>query len=170
MTKFPLTCPSLPITTILPRETVFFEKRNINTGAPSSEPVSDDTLGVEWAEHDFVQVADASLESISETVSSFGFDSQNGLEDFDIDLSQGVLTVQLGSVGTFVLNTQTPNRQIWMSSPISGPWRYAWHPQRREWLSTRDGHCLSERLSHELAQVFDKSVTISFNQVSIDNL
>ncbi len=29
-----------------------------------------------------------------------------------------MLTVKLGSKGTYVLNKQTPNRQIWFSSPI----------------------------------------------------
>lgn len=33
-------------------------------------------------------------------------------------LQDGVLTVQLGSKGTYVINKQTPNRQIWLSSPI----------------------------------------------------
>ncbi len=31
---------------------------------------------------------------------------------------QGVLTVKLGKLGTYVINKQTPNRQIWWSSPI----------------------------------------------------
>ena len=28
------------------------------------------------------------------------------------------------NVGTYVINKQTPNKQIWLSSPISGPKRY----------------------------------------------
>jgi len=40
------------------------------------------------------------------------------LEDSDIELSQGVLTLKLGDLGTYVINKQTPNRQIWMSSPL----------------------------------------------------
>jgi frataxin len=44
--------------------------------------------------------------------------------DFDVSYSMGVLTVQIGPpVGTYVINKQTPNRQIWLSSPISGPKR-----------------------------------------------
>ena len=43
-------------------------------------------------------------------------------------VQQGVLTVRLGELGTYVINKQTPNRQIWMSSPISGPVRYDWAP------------------------------------------
>jgi len=51
----------------------------------------------------------------------------NQLEDVDINLSQGVLTVNLGpnyEFKTWVINKQTPNRQIWWSSPLSGPRRY----------------------------------------------
>jgi len=29
-----------------------------------------------------------------------------------------VLTVKLGELGTYVLNKQTPNRQLWLSSPV----------------------------------------------------
>lgn len=29
-----------------------------------------------------------------------------------------VLTLKLGELGTYVLNKQTPNRQIWLSSPV----------------------------------------------------
>ncbi len=43
-------------------------------------------------------------------------------------LQQGVLTLRLGDLGTYVINKQTPNRQIWMSSPLSGPVRYDWGP------------------------------------------
>ena len=28
--------------------------------------------------------------------------------------------------GTYVLNKQPPNKQIWLSSPVSGPKRYDW--------------------------------------------
>lgn len=31
---------------------------------------------------------------------------------------QGVLTLDLGSRGTYVLNKQAPNHQIWSSSPV----------------------------------------------------
>jgi frataxin-like iron-binding protein CyaY len=35
-----------------------------------------------------------------------------------VSLQQGVLTVRLGKHGTYVINKQTPNRQIWLSSPV----------------------------------------------------
>lgn len=122
-------------------------------------------LDSKWAEHEFVEVAESSLELIFETVSKYGFDSSTGPDDFDTDLSQGVLTLSLGSHGTYVLNTQTPNRQIWLSSPISGPWRYGWHPTRREWISSRDGHSLAQRLAEEFSGAFRQSIKINFGDV-----
>lgn len=115
-----------------------------------------------WPEHEFCAVADASLEHISETIGFLGFndndndneDDDDGPDDFDVDLSQGVLTISLGSSGTYVINTQTPNRQLWLSSPVSGPWRYAWHPTRHDWVSTRDGHSLAALLNSELSELF----------------
>ena len=51
-------------------------------------------------------------------------DSTASLSEADVSLSNGVLTVQLPDVGTYVINKQAPNRQIWLSSPRSGPARF----------------------------------------------
>lgn len=40
------------------------------------------------------------------------------IDEADIELSQGVLTLKLGSLGTYVINKQTPNKQLWFSSPV----------------------------------------------------
>lgn len=34
----------------------------------------------------------------------------------------GVLTVKLGDKGTYVINKQPPNKQIWLSSPVRSVW------------------------------------------------
>jgi len=34
------------------------------------------------------------------------------------------MTIQFGNIGTYVINKQPPNKQIWVSSPKSGPKRY----------------------------------------------
>lgn len=43
-----------------------------------------------------------------------------------MEFSAGVLTVYIDGKGTWVINKQPPNRQIWLSSPISGPRRFDW--------------------------------------------
>ena len=42
-----------------------------------------------------------------------------------------MLTAALGGgLGTYVINKQSPNRQIWLSSPVSGPKRYDFRGDR----------------------------------------
>ena len=62
----------------------------------------------------------------------------------------GVLTAKLGDHGTYVLNKQTPNRQIWWSSPISGPKRYNFDDETSTWINSRDGHRLNTILQDEI--------------------
>lgn len=59
-------------------------------------------------------------------------------------------------VGTYVLNKQPPNKQIWLSSPVSGPKRYDWvvpegaHETEGQWIYLRDGSNLTKLLNEEL--------------------
>lgn len=54
------------------------------------------------------------------------------------------------SQGTYVVNKQPPNRQIWLSSPISGPKRYDWDTERGTWVYSRDGSTLLGLLKDEM--------------------
>ena len=74
----------------------------------------------------------------------------NNISGFVV-LQAGVLTVKLGDQGTYVLNKQGPNRQIWSSSPVSGPVRYDWDEGR--WVYQRDGHEMLSRLSEEITEL-----------------
>eukprot|EP00529_Nitzschia_sp_RCC80_P032988 CAMPEP_0113470368 /NCGR_PEP_ID=MMETSP0014_2-20120614/16405_1 /TAXON_ID=2857 /ORGANISM="Nitzschia sp." /LENGTH=130 /DNA_ID=CAMNT_0000362927 /DNA_START=548 /DNA_END=936 /DNA_ORIENTATION=- /assembly_acc=CAM_ASM_000159 len=57
-------------------------------------------------------------------------------DEFEVVYSNGVLTMVFPPHGTWVLNKQTPNRQIWWSSPISGPRRYDF--EDGQWIYSRD--------------------------------
>lgn len=66
----------------------------------------------------------------------------------------GVLTVSFGSpYGTYVINRQTPNRQIWLSSPLSGPKRYDFVEEQKCWIYKHDGRSLHELLQSEIPVV-----------------
>ena len=104
----------------------------------------------ELTEGEFHEAADALLDAI-ECVSGALDDTIT--DGFDVSNATGVLTLALGSKGTYVLNKQAPNRQVWWSSPISGPKRYHWDAARRAWLNTRDGHALTDLLAAELQQL-----------------
>lgn len=76
-------------------------------------------------------------------------------------LQSGVMTIRVPEKGTYVLNKQPPNKQIWLSSPISGPKRYDWcivgdgqHDKegtaQGRWVYARDGSTLDGLILEEL--------------------
>ena len=57
--------------------------------------------------------------------------------------------------GTYVINKQPPNKQIWLSSPVSGPKRYDYVSMAEdkgsgEWVYLRDGTTMSGLLEEEI--------------------
>jgi frataxin len=87
-------------------------------------------------------------------------------------LQAGVLNISVPALGTYVLNKQPPNKQIWLSSPISGPKRYDWivegdymHEKQEsrpfvngQWIYLRDGSNLTELLNSELTLRLPKDI------------
>ncbi|PYH73473.1 frataxin family protein [Aspergillus vadensis CBS 113365] len=92
--------------------------------------------------------------------------------DIEAEYSAGVMNISVPGVGTYVLNKQPPNKQIWLSSPISGPKRYDWvvegdqmHEKQEsrpfingQWIYLRDGSNLTDLLNHELTLNLPKDV------------
>jgi frataxin len=103
---------------------------------------------------DFHKLADSTLETLELNVTSL----EDSIDGFDLSLAMGVLTLSLGAKGTYVFNKQTPNKQIWWSSPLSGPRRYAWDAGKQRWVSTRDGHDMLNTLEGELKGLLGKAV------------
>ncbi len=106
------------------------------------------------SENEFHKAGDNTLEHIQDTLCPL----EESLDDAEVSYSQGVLNVSLGSVGTWVINKQTPNRQLWWSSPISGPRRYEFIQNSSStssvncWKHSKDGSDLIETLSNEILQ------------------
>ncbi|KAG9004006.1 Mitochondrial chaperone Frataxin [Tulasnella sp. JGI-2019a] len=90
------------------------------------------------------------LESLEELV-----ESDMAEDSWEVDYSSGVLTLRLGDHGTYVINKQPPNMQIWLSSPTSGPKRYDYsEDEGGVWYYARDGRKLEALLKEELAPIF----------------
>ncbi|KAL1835503.1 hypothetical protein VTJ49DRAFT_6587 [Mycothermus thermophilus] len=87
---------------------------------------------------------------------------QDTREDVDVEYSDGVLTLKLGpDVGTYVINKQPPSKQIWWSSPVSGPKRYDYvvlgesqyekqDTATGDWVYLRDGSTLNKIIRDEI--------------------
>uniref|UniRef100_A0A3B5LCF4 Frataxin n=1 Tax=Xiphophorus couchianus TaxID=32473 RepID=A0A3B5LCF4_9TELE len=73
--------------------------------------------GRELSEAAYEKLADETLDALSDYFEDLADEAFTGTE-YDVVFSSGVLTVKLGGGhGTYVINKQTPNRQIWLSSP-----------------------------------------------------
>ena len=72
------------------------------------------------SETQFHAVSDEALETIYDFLTDNTITETVLEEDLDVNISQGVLNIILPKKGTWVINKQTPNRQLWWSSPISG--------------------------------------------------
>lgn len=72
----------------------------------------------------------------------------------------GVLTIDLGQYGTYVINRQSPNRQIWLSSPSSGPKRFDYIVKEGVWMYRHSGQTLHELLKEEFEHILGRQLKI----------
>jgi frataxin len=99
---------------------------------------------------------------------------------FSFAQQAGVLSIEVPKLnGTYVLNKQPPNRQIWLSSPVSGPKRFDWVVSGEgmndkegsgigDWVYLRDGSSLGELLRKELGvDVREIGLATETNEISI---
>lgn len=104
---------------------------------------------------EFEKISEATLESLTEYFDEL-IEEATHLQDADVAFGDGVLTVKFGDpYGTYVINRQTPNRQIWLSSPTSGPKRYDFI--NGQWIYKHDGKSLHELLNNEIPSIVKKN-------------
>ncbi|CAL9737088.1 frataxin homolog, mitochondrial [Monosporozyma servazzii] len=66
----------------------------------------------------------------------------------EVELNQGVMTLNLTKIGPYVINKQPPNKQIWFASPLSGPNRFDFY--QNDWISLRDNTKLIDIINEEV--------------------
>lgn len=73
-------------------------------------------------------------------------------DEIDVDVQDEILTLGLADRSQYVINKNSPLRQIWLSSPKSGAWHFEWDAQSERWRSTRgETVALDDLLLDELA-------------------
>jgi len=115
------------------------------------------------SEANFHDVADETLEIIQDALDEYLEEHLQEGDDDDIELTyaSGVLTIALGKHGgTWVLNKQTPNRQIWWSSPLSGPRRFEYDTGTKTWVYTRDNLRLQDAIKQEMEELFHSELEL----------
>ncbi|KAM0520085.1 hypothetical protein ACHAPE_003360 [Trichoderma viride] len=103
---------------------------------------------------------DLSNEYLNDLLEKFETLQDNG-SPIDVEYSSGVMTITVANKGTYVINKQPPNKQIWLSSPLSGPKRYDFCVASEgqgdkegtalgTWIYLRDGSSLDELIHKEI--------------------
>lgn len=105
--------------------------------------------------NEYHEASDNTLEELSEKLDS-ALESHAGA---DVSLSNGVLTFSIDDENTYVINKQTPNRQLWLSSPVSGPMRF--NLVQGRWVEKRSESDLKKVLSRELSELLNSKVHLS---------
>ncbi|EEZ97465.1 frataxin homolog, mitochondrial [Tribolium castaneum] len=116
----------------------------------------------------FEKACDETLESLTEYFEQIVEEADN-LKTADVAYTSGVLTVNLGpEYGTYVINRQSPNRQIWLSSPVSGPKRYDFVVRDQSWVYKHDGRTLHRLLQDEISRIV--KIDVNFADCSYGKL
>lgn len=120
------------------------------------------------SEAEFHPIADETLDAIQDAMEELFEDIGDGDDDdLEVNFSSGVLTIALPPHGTWVINKQTPNRQLWWSSPISGPRRYEY--ENGQWVFTRsmdsggedEPSTLVDALAEEIRELYNVDLEIN---------
>ncbi|XP_078621731.1 frataxin, mitochondrial-like [Branchiostoma floridae x Branchiostoma japonicum] len=121
---------------------------------------SDQQSNSQIALNEYHRIADDTLDGLAEYLEDLG-DQDCSPPDYDVQFSSDVLTLRLGGdLGTYVINKQTPNRQIWLSSPTSGPKRYDYSPDRSGWVYRHDDNTMHSLLQEELSAALQLDINL----------
>lgn len=112
-----------------------------------------DTKIDEISDTQYNRISNDYLEDLGDELEAVGEDYPS----VDFELSQGVLTLNT-TKGTYVINRQPPTKQMWLSSPLTGPNRY--DLIGGQWVSLRDHGKLTELLSRELSEILETELDL----------
>ncbi|KAG8228040.1 hypothetical protein J437_LFUL007210 [Ladona fulva] len=140
-------------------------KRNEKLLCPQVRSFSDVPHAGPLDDATFERVCNETLESLSEYFEEI-LEESRFLKDADVVYGDGVLTIKFGrGYGTYVINRQSPNKQIWLSSPVSGPKRYDF--LEGQWVYRHDGITLHELLNREIQNIAE--FRVDFNRCAYSN-
>jgi CyaY protein len=99
---------------------------------------------------EYLHLVDACLERVVSWLDSLEVD------EVDFSAGDGLLTIEFEDGARFVLNRQTPARQMWFAAGARA-WHYDWDPETGRWVDDRDGHDLHERVAEVVTERLGRS-------------
>ena len=86
-------------------------------------------------------------------------EAEAACDDLDMDIVDGVLTVEFEDGGQIIINRQEPLRQLWVASPL-GPAHFGFDTDKNVWVDDRTGESLMTTLSKALSQKLGEVVRL----------
>ena len=101
-------------------------------------------------EKDFLKLSESKLMEIDDFI-----ENNDERSVFDVEYSDGILTIEVFHHNkTYVINKNSGNQKIWVSSPVSGADYFAYNSGKNNWFNDQ-GIELSEKLFSELKDNFN---------------
>jgi CyaY protein len=100
----------------------------------------------------FEQLAYAELERIEQTLGA--------VDGVDLDLADGILTVEFDEGPKVVINSHSAARQIWVAANLAAS-HFSYDPKTARWFDSKTGQELWARLQDILTERLGQPVTLS---------
>lgn len=83
----------------------------------------------------------------------------DALEDLEMDLVDGVLTVTFDDGGKIIINRQEATEQIWVASPL-GPAHFNFDDAENQWVNDRSGESLAGTLERAFSEKMREEIEL----------
>ena len=111
----------------------------------------------------FISMVDSTLNKIYDEIDKKEYSFID-----NISLEEGVLTINFKEDKTYVINIQKPNKQIWLSSPFSGPRRFEFNEANNKWIDIHNSNnSLLSLISKEINEEIIKRKYPSNSKLSL---
>jgi CyaY protein len=103
-------------------------------------------------ERDFEKKAGATLSRLFSSL-------EQASEDLDVDLADGILTVEFEDGAKFIINSHAAAQQIWLSANMAAS-HFGWHEPTQSWRDTKTGAELVTEIGRLVAEKLSQPVVL----------
>lgn len=102
-------------------------------------------------------ITESAFDRLADETLSKMVDALGQYEDFEVDLSQGVLTIKFEDAKRYVVNSHRAARQIWMAADSSA-WHFDWNGS--SWISAKTKDELWSLVARLVSKKTGRTITL----------